>query len=74
MIEQALVELAVGVIEKRAELERTCKQLKSQQGSWTLHPMAGYEVERIAIERLKNAWTMLDQLNRLAQSSLSTGP
>ena len=74
MIKQTLVELAVDVIEKHTELERTCKQCKSQQSGWSLHSMAGYEAERITIEGLKNAWTMLDQLNRLAQANLSTEP
>src|SRR4030067_1582989 len=74
MIKQTLVELAVDVIEKHTELERTCKQGKSEQSVCSLHSMAGYETERITIEGLKNAWTMLDQLNRLAQANLSTEP
>ena len=70
MAEKTILELAADVREKRAELERTCEQIRFEQGDWTLHSMAGSEAERIANDGLRNAWTMLDRLNRLANSEL----
>ena len=74
MVEQTLVELAVDVLEKHAELEKTCGHLRSRQGSWTLYSVPGCEAKMIAIDGLRNAWTMLDRLNRLAQASLNIAP
>ena len=70
MAEKTILELAADVREKRAEFERTCEQIRFEQGDWTLHSMAGSEAERIANDGLRNAWTMLDRLNRLAKSEL----
>ena len=73
MEERTILELAADVIEKRVELERTCKQIRNEQGDWTLYSTTGCEAERIAIDGLRNAWVMLDRLNRLAQFRLSVG-
>lgn len=70
MTAQTILEMAADVRERHAELERTCAKLRDVSGDWTLHSMAGSEAERIATDGLRNAWTMLDRLDRMAKSEL----
>lgn len=67
MAGKTILELAADVREKRAELERTCEQIGSEQGAWSLYSMNGSEAEQIAYDGLRNAWIMLDRINRMAK-------
>lgn len=67
----SILEQAVDVREKRAALERSCKELRDLKGAWTGHAIAASNAMKIADDGLRNAWVMLDSLNQLAKEEIA---
>lgn len=66
-----ILELAANVRQKKAELERTCAELRHCGGDWTWYSIGGEDAMKIAESGLQNCWVMLDRLHSLARDELT---
>lgn len=69
-MEMTILERAAEVRERRAALERTCRELRQLKVDCTAHAIAADDVMKIADDGLRNVWAMLDRLNQLAKKDI----